>query len=206
MQRVRLKNNLPTTEETNKVVRDGIVHTQTGLFNYCEVAKDRLDKLTRVTTAIEDKLLSEETLTQIKLLPWQQQFAVYDALNKIIGDTTNFLHKMHNVMTDGAKTDYLKKLLIEWLNALLAESNLNEMVFSKFKVKINGNKLAGEAFGEKISVGGLKMGREAEFMSKIKGRPIVFKEELETYESLTKNSRWAVKVLAERAKNESHES
>jgi hypothetical protein len=52
-------------------------------------------------------------------------------------------------------------------------------------------------FGEKISVGGLKMGREAEFMSKIKGRPIVFKEELETYDKLSRNQKWAIKKMLE---------
>lgn len=113
MQRERIKNNLPTTQEVNKVVREGIVHTQTGLFNYCEIAKQRLEKLTRVTTVIEDKLLSTETLKQIEALPWQTQLPVYDALNKIIGDTTNFLHKMHTVMTDVTKTEYLKKVLGE---------------------------------------------------------------------------------------------
>ena len=55
-------------------------------------------------------------------------------------------------------------------------------------------------YKEQISVGGLKMGKEAEFMSRVKGRPFVFKEELETYEKLSKNSRWAVKVLADRKK------
>jgi|TARA_R110000824_G_scaffold170181_2_gene347454 hypothetical protein len=52
-------------------------------------------------------------------------------------------------------------------------------------------------FGDQISVGDLKMGRSAEFMSKVKGRPIVFKEELETYDKLSKNSRWTVKKMVE---------
>tara|TARA_R100000008_G_scaffold8860_1_gene4581 strand:- start:6434 stop:7012 length:579 start_codon:yes stop_codon:yes gene_type:complete len=55
-------------------------------------------------------------------------------------------------------------------------------------------------FGDKISVGSLQMGREAEFMSKVKGRPIAFKEELETYDKLSRNQRWAVKKLLERNK------
>jgi hypothetical protein len=50
-------------------------------------------------------------------------------------------------------------------------------------------------FGERITVGDLKMGREDEFMSKVGGRPIVFKEELDTYEKLSRNSKWAVKKL-----------
>ena len=52
-------------------------------------------------------------------------------------------------------------------------------------------------FGESIAVGGLKMGHEDEFMSRVGARPIVFKEELETYEKLSKNSRWAIKKLLE---------
>jgi|ETNvirnome_6_100_1030635.scaffolds.fasta_scaffold17851_4 hypothetical protein len=52
-------------------------------------------------------------------------------------------------------------------------------------------------FGDQISVGDLKMGREAEFMSKVKGRPIVFKEELETYDKLSRNQKWAIKKMLE---------
>lgn len=44
-----------------------------------------------------------------------------------------------------------EELLIEWLNKLLTESSINNMVFSKFKVKIKDNKLNGEAYGEKIN-------------------------------------------------------
>ena len=49
-----------------------------------------------------------------------------------------------------------------------------------------------------IEVGNLKMGEESEFMSRVKGRPFIFKEELETYESLSKNSKWALKKLLEK--------
>jgi hypothetical protein len=52
-------------------------------------------------------------------------------------------------------------------------------------------------FGEKMSVGSLKMGRDAEFMSKVKGRPFVFKEELETYDKLSRNQKWAIKKMLE---------
>ena len=60
-------------------------------------------------------------------------------------------------------------------------------------------------FGERITVGDLKMGREDEFMSKVKGRPIVFKEELDTYEKLSRNSKWAVKKMVEQVKHLSRE-
>lgn len=53
--------------------------------------------------------------------------------------------------------DNIEELFVEWLNALLAQSSINEMMFSDFRVKINEDKkqnkfkLEGEAFGEKIS-------------------------------------------------------
>ena len=57
--------------------------------------------------------------------------------------------------------------------------------------------------GEKLSVGDLKMGHEAEFMSRVRGRPFTFSDEdspvLETYELLSRNARWAVKKLCELA-------
>jgi SHS2 domain-containing protein len=41
-------------------------------------------------------------------------------------------------------------LLVEWLNALLALSDIERMVFSKFAVKIEGTALAGTAWGERL--------------------------------------------------------
>jgi SHS2 domain-containing protein len=41
-------------------------------------------------------------------------------------------------------------LLIEWLNALLSLSDIEHMVFSKFKVTMEGTSLAGTAWGEKL--------------------------------------------------------
>ena len=66
-------------------------------------------------------------------------------------------------------------------------------------------------FGEHITVGDLKMGREDEFMSKVSGRPIVFKdkdikEELQTYKKLSRNQRWAVKKMVERLKHSSRKN
>lgn len=41
-------------------------------------------------------------------------------------------------------------LLVEWLNALLATSDIERMVFSRFEVAIDGMKLRGSAWGEKL--------------------------------------------------------
>lgn len=63
-------------------------------------------------------------------------------------------------------------------------------------------------YGKKESVGALKMGGEAEFMSRVGGRPYTFSpedlnEELETYENLSRNSKMAVKSIVERRKGKS---
>jgi len=52
-------------------------------------------------------------------------------------------------------------------------------------------------------VGDLKMGEEDEFMTRVNKRPFTFKEELETYEKLSRNSKWALKKMLENKKNES---
>ena len=41
-------------------------------------------------------------------------------------------------------------LLVEWLNALLAISDIERMVFSKFEVEIVGTSLTGTAWGETL--------------------------------------------------------
>lgn len=41
-------------------------------------------------------------------------------------------------------------LLVEWLNALLAVSDTERMVFSKFSVRIDGKTLIGTAWGEAL--------------------------------------------------------
>jgi SHS2 domain-containing protein len=41
-------------------------------------------------------------------------------------------------------------LLIEWLNALLSLSDIEHMVFSKFRVKMEGVSLTGTAWGEQL--------------------------------------------------------
>lgn len=41
-------------------------------------------------------------------------------------------------------------LLVEWLNALLSLSDIERMVFSKFKVMIEGTSLTGTAWGEAL--------------------------------------------------------
>ncbi len=59
-------------------------------------------------------------------------------------------------------------------------------------------------YGKQISVGALKAGCEAEFMSRVgkTKKPFTFAENMETYENLSRNSKWAVKKIVERIKKE----
>ncbi len=56
-----------------------------------------------------------------------------------------------------ATANNIEELFIEWLNALLSQASLREMVFSQFKVKIvkdiknKGFRLEGYALGEKFN-------------------------------------------------------
>ncbi len=43
-----------------------------------------------------------------------------------------------------------EQLLVEWLNALLALSDIERMLFARFEVRIEGNDLSGTAWGEKL--------------------------------------------------------
>ena len=58
-----------------------------------------------------------------------------------------------------------------------------------------------------LEVGNFKPGEEAEFMTRVRKRPFTFKEEkeqfvLETYESHSRNARWAIRAIAKRVLNE----
>ena len=58
-----------------------------------------------------------------------------------------------------------------------------------------------------LEVGSFIGGEEAEFMTRVRGRPFTFKEEkeqfvLETYESHSRNARWAIRAIAKRILNE----
>ena len=58
--------------------------------------------------------------------------------------------------------------------------------------------------GEKDTVGRFEGGKEAEFMSRVKGRPFVFKEiyKQETWDQLGVNARYTVNKIAKRILNE----
>ncbi len=43
-----------------------------------------------------------------------------------------------------------EELLVEWLNALLALSDIERLVFSRFETKIDGGALSGTVWGERL--------------------------------------------------------
>jgi SHS2 domain-containing protein len=69
---------------------------------------------------------------------------------------------LYSVMVNIERVDPLEKrsltvqaaerdlLLVEWLNGLLALSDMERMVFSRFSVTIRGRELIGEAWGEHL--------------------------------------------------------
>jgi hypothetical protein len=53
-------------------------------------------------------------------------------------------------------------------------------------------------YDNKVVVGNLKLGEDAEFMTRTQGRPFTFTESLETYKTLSRNERMAVKSIAKK--------
>jgi len=53
-------------------------------------------------------------------------------------------------------------------------------------------------YGEQLSMGNRQLGEEGEFMTRVRNRPFLYKEGLETYKGLSRNERMAVKKLAEK--------
>ena len=55
--------------------------------------------------------------------------------------------EMRTIIVSAPDTELL---LVEWLNALLALSDIERMVFSQFEVRIEGTSLTGMAWGEAL--------------------------------------------------------
>jgi SHS2 domain-containing protein len=70
------------------------------------------------------------------------------ALYSVMVDVTRVDRKEFRGVNVSA--DDQEQLLVEWLNALLAVSDIERLVFSRFEVRIEGNRLAGTAWGEHL--------------------------------------------------------
>ena len=60
------------------------------------------------------------------------------------------------------------------------------------------NKTSYPGLGNRLDIGGLKMGEEAEFMTRVRNRPFFFSESLETYNRLPRLQRQVVATIATR--------
>jgi len=70
------------------------------------------------------------------------------AMYSVMVNVDSILQKAMRSVTVSAPDTEL--LLVEWLNALLALTDIERMVFSRFNVKIEGNSLTGTAWGEAL--------------------------------------------------------
>ncbi len=70
------------------------------------------------------------------------------ALYSVVVDIDSVEPRERKAVTASAQDREL--LLVEWLNALLALSDVERMVFSRFEVRIEGNMLSGFAWGERL--------------------------------------------------------
>lgn len=114
MERVRI-NRLPATqhEVLKQKVENGIFATESALFDYCVIARNRLGHLLGVTKELEDHLFTGgELLMHIQTLATpEQKLNLYHEINGMVSESVSFLQKMHMIISDQAKYDHLKRLL-----------------------------------------------------------------------------------------------
>jgi SHS2 domain-containing protein len=72
------------------------------------------------------------------------------ALTAVITDPTKVLAK-REIRIDRTAAD-AEALLVEWLNAVVYEMAVRSMVFGRFQVRLEGDRLRGSAWGEEIDV------------------------------------------------------
>ncbi len=70
------------------------------------------------------------------------------ALYSVMVNVDKIAQKEKKAVTASAPDREL--LLVEWLNALLALSDIERMVFARFEVRIEGTSLSGNAWGERL--------------------------------------------------------
>ncbi len=103
------------------------------------------------TSSIQYETFEHEADIGIRGFGTTQEEAIANAaaaLYSVMVDITCVEHKEFRGVNVSA--DDREQLLVEWLNALLAVSDIERMVFSKFEVRIEGNRLAGTAWGEHL--------------------------------------------------------
>jgi SHS2 domain-containing protein len=72
------------------------------------------------------------------------------ALTAVIADPAK-VKPQREVAIDCAATEP-EALLVEWLNALVYEMAVRRMIFGRFEVQVEGNRLRGSAWGEEVDI------------------------------------------------------
>jgi SHS2 domain-containing protein len=72
------------------------------------------------------------------------------ALTAVVTDPAN-VAPLHEVAFQCAASD-AETLLVEWLNALVYEMAVRNMLFSRFRVHLSQNQLSGSAWGQEIDI------------------------------------------------------
>lgn len=72
------------------------------------------------------------------------------AMNALSVDPEKIRHRKQVEITCEQDDDEL--LLVAWLNGLLCEMMTRKMVFSKFEIIVDGKRLTGRAWGEKLDL------------------------------------------------------
>lgn len=61
------------------------------------------------------------------------------------------IHPVEEVAVNCSAPD-IELLFVDWLNALIYEMDIRKMLFCRFQVTIEGNRLQGKAWGEAVAV------------------------------------------------------
>ena len=80
------------------------------------------------------------------------------AITNIITNTEQITEKKE--VKINTKTENLESLLYEWLEEIIIQFDMNNLIFSKFQVKINENNLNAICSGEKFDKNKHKIGTE----------------------------------------------
>jgi SHS2 domain-containing protein len=80
------------------------------------------------------------------------------ALTAVVTDPATVVPRDLLELTCAAPDDEL--LLVEWLNGLICEMATRKMLFGKFEVQIDGDRLTGKAWGEPIDIDRHELGVE----------------------------------------------
>ena len=96
-----------------QVVGQGLWSAEVSLFDYCNIAKTRLERLSRVVDVLEESLTSTEALVELKNKPMAIRFDYYNAFTKIIMNLTGYMERVHFIAADQVKFELIKNKIKE---------------------------------------------------------------------------------------------